>query len=560
MKMERRTMFKVNGPILKITGVVLAAVLFVGAARAEPSYDLVIRNGRVMDGAGNPWVLADIAIAEGRFVKIGRVEKTGKREIDARGDYVTPGWIDVMDQSGSVLRTHGLAENKVGMGVTTVIAGEAGIPVPADQTDTYLSGLEKSGISINFGTYYASSQARVEAMGDAAGKPTPAQLDKMRALVDKAMRGGALGITSALIYPPSSFQTTADLIELAKVAAKYHGIYATHMRDESAGLLDAVREAIEIGQVAGVEVEIFHLKAAYQPGWGTLMVAAGDEIDAARARGIDVAADMYPYTAGGTGLDATVPSWVFNEGIKTGIERLKDPTVRERLKREVAAGSLPGWSNLVQASGGWKNIVLANAFNPEYARFQNKNLADIGTELGRDPADVAWDIVIGALPHRAVALYFMMTEGDIETALRYKWVSIGSDAAASAGPGQIDALGLPHPRAYGNFPRVIAEYVRKRHVLTLEDAVRKMTSWPASRMRLFDRGVIRTGLKADITIFNFDKLEDKATWNEPTLSPTGIDYVIVNGRVVMDKGHHTGATPGEVLRGPGYSPEPPANP
>jgi len=536
---------------VKLCSVLLAAALSIGAA-PRPQFDLVIRNGRVLDGAGNPWILADVAIKDGHFVQIGRVEGRGVREIDARGDYVSPGWIDVMDQSGSILRTHGLAENKVEMGVTTLIAGEAGTPVPAAQIDAYLTALEHRGISVNFGTYYASSQARVEAMGDAAGRPTAAQLDKMRAAVDEAMRAGALGITSALIYPPSSFQSTDDLIALAKVAAKYHGIYATHMRDESAGLVGATREAIEIGEKAGVEVEIFHLKAAYQPGWGTLMGEVGDEVEAARARGVDVAADMYPYTAGGTGLDATVPAWVFKDGFKIGLQRLGDPKLRDQLKREVAAGSEPGWSNLVEASGGWKGVVLGNAFNPQYDRFRGRNMADIGAELGRDPADVAWDIVIGAQPHRAVALYFMMDEKDVQTALRFRWVSIGSDSAAIEGPGQLDDLGLPHPRAFGTFPRVIAEYVRKQHVLTLEDAVRKMTSWPASRMRLFDRGVIRVGLKADLTIFNYDKLDDKATWSAPTLAPTGIDYVIVNGRIVVDQGRHTGATPGQVIRGAGY--------
>jgi N-acyl-D-amino-acid deacylase len=532
--------------------VLLAAVQGAAAEPPRPQYDLVIRNGRVLDGAGNPWVEADVAIKDGRFVAIGRVDGRGAREIEAHGDYVSPGWIDVMDQSGGVLRTHGLAENKVGMGVTTVIAGEAGTPVPAAQIDRYLTDLQRSGISVNFGTYYASSQARVEAMGDASGAPTPAQLQAMRDRVDQAMRAGALGITSALIYPPSSFQSTSDLVELAKVAGKYHGIYATHMRDESAGLLSGVREAIEIGEKAGVEVEIFHLKAAYRPGWGTLIAGAAREIEAARARGVDVAADMYPYTAGGTGLDATVPTWVFKDGYKAALQRLSDPKVREQLKREVAAGSQPGWSNLVEASGGWGGIRLGNAFNPQYDRFRNHGLAEIGATLGRDPADVAWDIVIAAQPHRAVALYSMMDEKDVQTALRFDWVSIGTDSAAIAGPGQLDALGLPHPRAFGTFPRVIAQYVRKDHVLTLEDAVRKMTSWPASRMRLFDRGVIRVGLKADVTIFNFDRLEDKATYAEPTLPPTGVDAVIVNGVLVMEKGHHTGATPGQVIRGAGY--------
>lgn len=537
---------------LVLLPLVLAGAPGTPAAVSPPSYDLVIRNGRVLDGAGNPWVQADIAITGGRFVRIGRIESHGRREIDAGGDYVTPGWIDMMDQSGRILQSNGRAENKVLMGVTTVIAGEGGTPVPAERIAEYFDGLGKKGISVNFGTYYSASQARVAVMGDAAGTPSTSQLEEMKAKVDTAMRNGALGLTTALIYPPSTFQSTSELIELMKVAARYDGIYASHIRDESAGLLKGVGEAIEIGEKTGAQVEIFHLKGAYQPGWGKLLPQAGAMIETARARGVNVAADLYPYTAGGTGLDATIPTWVFDKGVEVGIARLRDPAIRARLKREVAAGSRAGWSNLVEASGGWKGVVLGNAFNTKYARFESRNIADIARELGRDPADVAWDIVVDARPKRAVALYFMIGEQDIERALRYPWTSIGSDAAASAGAGKLDDLGLPHPRAYGTFPRVIAHYVKAKPVLSLEEAVRKMTSWPASRMRLYDRGVIRAGLRADVTIFNFARLEDTATYERPTSYPTGIDYVIVNGCVTAEHGHHTGATCGQVIRGAGY--------
>jgi len=514
-------------------------------------YDVVIRNGRVLDGLGNPWVRADVAIKDGRFAKIGRVEGRGAREIDAQGDLVSPGWIDMMDQSGQVLLKNGLAENKLREGVTTAIAGEGGTPVPAAQIADYFKKLETQGISLNFGTYYSSAQARVEVMGDGAGRPTEQQMDAMKARVDQAMRAGAMGIATALIYPPDSFQSTEDLIELARVAAKYGGIYASHMRDESAKLLQAIGESIEIGEKTGIQVEIFHFKGAYAPGWGKLVPAAGELIEGARARGVSIAADMYVYTAGGTGLDITVPNWVWEQGAKQGLERLKDPQVRVRLKQEVAAGSLPGWSNLVEASGGWEHVVLANAFNPKYDRYRFKSIEYIAKQLGQDPADVSWDIVLGAQPNRAMALYFMMSEPDIATALRWPWMSIGSDAGANESPGTIDAIGLPHPRAYANFPRVLSEYVKKRHVLTLEDAIRKMTSWPATRMRLYDRGAIREGLKADVTIFNEERLDDVASYENPTAYPTGIDYVLVNGRLVIDQGRHTGAKPGSVLRGPG---------
>jgi N-acyl-D-amino-acid deacylase len=341
------------------------------------------------------------------------------------------------------------------------------------------------------------------------------------------------------------------LIELAQVAAECGGMYASHMRDESGGLLTAVAESIEIGERAGIPVEIFHFKGAYQPGWHQLVPQAIGLVDAARQRGVDIAADMYLYEAGGTGLEITVPSWVFEKGSKQGLKTLKSRKVRERLKREVEAGSLPGWSNLVHASGGWDRVVLVNSYNKQYERFHNRSIGDIAKELDRHPADVAWDIVLEAQPNRAMALFFMMDEKDIETALQTPWMSLGSDASASERLHATDALGLPHPRSYGNFPRVIAEYVRKRNVLTLPDAIRKMTSWPATRLRQFDRGAIRTGMWADITIFDYERIQDKATYQEPTATPEGIQYVLVNGQLVVEEGRHTGAKPGKAVRSSG---------
>jgi N-acyl-D-amino-acid deacylase len=540
---------------MKLTTAVLAALLTLSQAQAdEPAYDLVIRNGRVLDGNGNPWVSADIAIAGDKLVAIGRVTGHGKREIDAKGLYVSPGWIDMMDQSGEVLTQNGLAENKLREGVTSAIAGEGGTPVGSAQVAAYFDQLQKQGISLNFGSYYGAAQAREEVMGDVAGKPTPVQMEKMKAHVAEAMKAGAVGIATALIYPPDAYQSTEDLVELARVAASYGGIYASHMRDESAKLLDAIKESIDIGAQSGIQVEIFHFKAAYAPGFGKLAPAAGQLIEAARAQGVNIASDMYVYTAGGTGLDITVPNWVWEKGKTAGLKLLKDRKVRERLKLEVAAGSAPGWSNLVEASGGWDHVMLANAYNPKYDQYRYQSLASIGEKLHQDPADVAWDILLAAQPNRASALYFMMSEPDIEMALRWPFMSIGSDAGSNAGPGSMDAIGLPHPRAYGNFPRVIAEYVRKRHVLTLEDAIRKMTSWPATRMRLYDRGSLREGLKADLTLFNYETLQDNSTYQNPQAYPTGVEYVIVNGQLVVDQGRHTGIKPGTVLRGPGYEP------
>jgi N-acyl-D-amino-acid deacylase len=518
------------------------------ACQAAPVHDIVIRNGRVLDGAGNPWVRADVAIDDGRIAELGTVPARGEREIDAAGRYVAPGFIDMMDQSGHVLLENGAAVNKLMMGVTTVIAGEGGTPVEAGEIGAYFVRLEEQGIGVNFGTYYSATQARVTAMGDVDGAPTENQMLMMKTEVGKAMQAGAFGISTALIYPPGSFHGTQELIELATVAASCDGFYATHMRDESGALIEAIEEAVEIGEQSGARVEIFHLKAAYAPGWGVLMPEAIAAIEAARARGVDVAADLYPYPAGGTGLDITVPNRVWVDGEEKGLERLRDLRVREQLKREVAAGSQPGWSNLVEASGGWNHIVLANAFNPEYERYHGRSIADIGADLGRHPADAAWDILLDALPERAMALFFMMDERDIELAIRQPWTSIGSDAAAAASPGEVDALGLPHPRAYGTFPRVIAEYVKERGVLTLPQAVRKMTSWPATRMGLFERGVIREGLRADVVVFDYAEIEDRATWQDPTATPNGIDYVIVNGELAIDDGRYTGVMAGDVLR------------
>ena len=513
-------------------------------------YDVVIRNGRVLDGAGNPWIAADVAIADGRFVRIGRVDGHGRREIDARGKYVSPGWIDMMDQSGSVLPRNGLAENKVRQGVTTAIGGEGGTPVPAGRVPEYFAALERQGISINFGSYFSETQARVAVLGRVARAPNADELQRMRAIIDTAMRGGAMGMTTALIYPPSSYTTTDELVEVAKAASPLGGIYASHIRGEGKEVVQSVREAIEVGERAGMPVEIFHLKVAYQPGWGVLMDSIRAAVDAARARGVDVAADLYVYTAGGTGLEATIPSWAHEGGGDSLAARLANPAVRARLKREIETGS-PGWWNIIEAAGGWNGVVLVNARNPANAKYQNKSIAQIARELGKDPADVAFDLVTQGRG-RVMAIYHMMGEQDIDSALRLPWTSIGSDAGAVAALGDPDDTGLPHPRSFGNAPRVIARYVKERKVLTLEDAIRKMTSWPATRMRLANRGMIKEGNWADVTIFDLDALQDRATYDRPMEFPSGIDYVLVNGVVTVERGAHTGAKAGHVLRGPAW--------
>ena len=525
-----------------------------GPARAQESnataeYDIVIRNGRVLDGAGNPWINADVAIRDGRFAAVGVVSGRGEREIDARGKYVSPGWIDMMDQSGGVLPRNPLAENKVRMGVTTAVGGEGGPPVPVDSLAGWFRRLESQGISINFGTYVSHGQARGPVIGNTSRAPTPAEMERMKDIMARAMRAGALGMSTALIYPPLSYTTTDELVEVAKVAAAHGGIYASHIRGEGKELLEAVAEAIAIGERAGLPVEIFHLKAAYQPGWGTLMTRAGALVDSARARGVDVAADVYPYTAGGTGLEATIPAWAHEGGGDSLRARLARPDARARMKRELETGS-PGWWNIVEAAGGWDGVVLVNARNEANARYEGRTISDIAREQGKQPADAAWDIV-AAGRGRVMAIYHMMSEPDVETALRFPWVSIGSDAGAALAPGTADVLGLPHPRSYGTFPRIIRRYVVERGILSLPEAIRKMTSWPATRMRLADRGVIREGMWADVVIFDLERIDDRATYDEPVLYPEGIDYVLVNGRIVIDDGTHTGARPGHVLYGPG---------
>ena len=529
------------------------------ADRAE-AYDLVIRHGRVLDGTGNPWMSADVAIRGGRIVKIGVVSAAGRREIDAAGRFVSPGWIDMLDQSSEVLLRNGLAENKVRMGVTTAIGGEGGTPSlsPAGAPDAsggvadirpYFERLERQGISLNFGIYYNESQAREAVIGAARRKPSSGELARMKKMMAAAMDAGVLGMSTALIYPPGSFAETEELVEMARMAGAAGGLYASHVRGEGKELVQSVAEAVAIGEKAGLPVEIFHFKAAYRPSPGTLMAEAVRTIEAARGRGVDVAADVYPYDASGSGLENTVPAWVYDDGPGTARTRLADPAVRDRLKKELETGS-PGWWNIVEASGGWENIVVRSAENPANARFNGKSVAEIGRLWGKHPADAAWDLVLQA-QGRVAAVYFQMNGADVETALRRPWVSIGSDGGAAEAAGKEDDSHLAHPRSYGTFPRIMARYVRERGALSLEDAVRKMSGWPAARLGLTGRGLIREGFWADLVVFDLKTIQDRATFEDPTRFPDGIDDVIVNGVLVVEKGHHTGARPGRVLYGKG---------
>ncbi|TQV70526.1 D-aminoacylase [Exilibacterium tricleocarpae] len=537
--------------VVHIFFVLFSMVLLPACSRQVPEeeYDLVIRNGWVLDGLGNPAQKADVAIVGDRFVKVGAVTAAGAREIDATGKYVSPGWIDMMDQSGQVLLKNGRAENKVLMGVTSAIGGEGGTAVPAGELRAYFRTLEEQGISINFGSYYNAWQARSAVLAENITTVTDADIAAMQAQMRLAMEAGAVGMSSTAFYPPMSLLTTRELIEMSRAIAPYGGIYAAHMRDESEKLLSAIEEMITIAEQASVAVEIYHFKSAFAPHWGSEIHKAIDLVNRARSRGIDIAANQYPYTAGGTGIDATVPRWVWEEGEEEAVKLLRDPDVRSRLKTEIAD---PHSDRMVNNSGGWQNITLANAYNEKYTDYHGKRFTEIAELVNKDPADAAWDIMLEALPNRAYALYHLMSEGDVKAIMQQPWVSIGSDAGAAEVLGEVDAIGLPHPRAYGTFPRIIAKYVREDGLLTLADAIRKMTSLSAKRMRLSDRGVIKQGKYADVVIFDYDNIQDNATWQQPLRTPTGIDYVLVNGVVVAEQGKHTGKTPGRVLYGPGY--------
>jgi len=529
-----------------LVALALVSIVYCLAAARQDGYDILITGGRMLDGAGNPWVAANIAVKGDRIVRIGRFTAPAARLIDATGLYVAPGFIDIMDQSGASLRRDGTAQSKVRQGVTTLIAGEGGTPGPPSELDQYFATLEKQGISVNFGTFVSAAQARTAVLQAANRDPTAEELERMKAIIDDAMRRGALGLTTALIYPPESYSKTAELVELAKVAARYGAVYASHVRDEGLGVLGAIGEAIEIGEKAGLPVEIFHLKVAHRAGWKTLLPKIDALVRAARARGVDITADQYPYTASSTSLDSCIPAWAAEGGAAERNTRLNDPAIRTRIRNEMAHGS-PGWFNRIEAVGTWKNIVIASMPKGGDQHYVGMTIEDIARERRQAPEDVVMDLVSQSTGSIS-ALYFMMSEDDVRTAMTYPWVSVGSDAGALDAA---TAQGRPHPRAYGTFPRIIARYVREAHVLTLENAIRRMTSLPATKLNLGGRGVLTEGAFADIVIFDYDRIEDAATYTAPHQYPKGIPYVLVNGRVVVDRGEHTGARPGRVIYGPG---------
>jgi N-acyl-D-aspartate/D-glutamate deacylase len=526
-------------PLLVLVAAAVLALALMPAAQTE--FDVLITGGRLLDGAGNPWVSGTVGIKGDRITRIGRFTASAARAIDATGLYVSPGFVDIMDQSGASLRRDGTAQSKVRQGVTTAIGGEGGTPGPPAELDQYFAAIERQGISPNFGTFVSAEQARSAVLGAVNREPDAAELERMKAVIEAAMQRGALGMTSALIYEPGSFAKTPELIALAQVAARYGGIYATHVRDEGLRVLEGIAEAIEIGEKAAIPVEIFHLKVAHRKLWKTAMPKIDELVRAARGRGVDVTADQYPYPFSGTGLETCIPDWVAEGGAAERNKRLQDPALRDRIRGEIAR------LDRVQAIGDWKNVVITSVPSGVEADYVGMTVADIARERKQAPEDAVMALV-SSTGGRVSALFFLMDEADVRTAMTYPWVSVGSDAQAYDAA---TAQGRPHPRGYGTFPRIIARYVREAKVLTLENAVRRMTSLPAGKLHLAGRGVLAEGAFADLVLFDYDRIEDTATYQQPHQYPKGIPYVIVNGVVVVDGGQHTGARPGKVLRGSG---------
>lgn len=548
-------------------GVLGAARLF---SATDPPYDLLIVHGHIIDGTGSPWREGSVAIRNGKIVAIGRlVDARARRVIDADGLVVAPGFIDLHTHSDFTLLVDGDAQSKIRQGVTTEIIGEdasAGPFVSQDQLDVsksprppqfkrtwttlgqYFDVLEKSGISLNVASYVGSGQVWMDVIGNVNRRPTAEETEKMQALVAQAMRDGAIGLSSGLIYAPNMFATTQELAALAKVSARYGGIYATHLRGEGANEPESLREAIQIGKEAGLPVHVFHFKMDGKENWGH-MADQTAIIQRARDHGLDITADQYPYTAGWTHLEQCLPPQFLEGTPQHRVELLKDPKMREEIRRDIAEG-VPGWTNNeVKSAGGWHGVMVSAVQNPADKQYEGKRMDEVAAMMHTDPVDALCDLLV-AEGGTAFANYFVMSDADVELAMKQVWVGVGSDGAA-VNP-TMSFAGKPHPRFYGTFPRVLAVYVRQKHVLTLADAIRKMTSLPAAITGLSDRGLLRQGMAADITIFDPQTVTDRATYENPLQYPAGIPYVIVNGAVVIDQGRHTGAKPGRVLRGRGW--------
>ncbi len=549
----------------------LLLLLFVALSAFGQEYDILIRHGRVVDGNGNPWIYADVGVTGDRVTLLGRApgNAKAKRVIDATGLIVAPGFIDMLEQSEWNLLIDKQAFSKLTQGITTGITGEGGSIAPqneqtlADRRDFlqhygltvdwhdlngYFRRLEKQGAGINLGTYVGASQVRKYVLGSVDRAPSPEELTRMQALVADAMRQGAMGLSTSLIYAPASYAKTDELIALAKVASQYGGIYVTHIRNEGDREAAALDEAFRIGREANLPVEIWHLKVSGRQNAGKMrdVIAA---IEAERTSGLDVTADQYPYIASGASLGATIPPKYHEGGSEAFVERLKDPEVRTAIRKQLA-GPDGNAENMWRGTGGPQGILVASVLDPALKHYEGKTIAQIAAEEKKDPLDALLDLVIAAKDHVG-AVYFTMNEDDVRYALQQPFVSVGTDAAAVNVTGPLHQS-KTHPRAYGSFPRILGRYVREEHLLTLEQAIRKFTSLPAQRVGLRDRGVLRAGAFADITIFDPKMVNDVATFEDPHRRSVGIEYVIVNGVISVESGKVTGRLGGRPLRGPGY--------
>jgi dihydroorotase/N-acyl-D-amino-acid deacylase len=541
------------------------------AANGTPTtYDVIIEHGRVVDGTGAPWFAADVGIRAGRVAAIGRLDKaTATRRIDAAGRVVAPGFIDMLGQSELTLLVNPHVPSKIFQGITTEITGEGESVAPVDAaiakaaaakfkhygitqdwTDFtgYFARLEKQGIGINIGTYVGATTVRELVVGYADRAASPDELTRMQTIVVTAMHQGALGVSSALEYAPAPYASTEELIALATTAAQFGGIYATHMRSEQESIMASIDETIRIGREAHIPVEIWHLKAGGLGNFG-LMPEIVARIDRARAGGVDIAADTYAYPAWYNDLSAFIPPWAHDGGDAKLIERLKDSAVRARLKMELATATTD-WDNEWRSVPGPESILIATVLNPKLLDLQGRSLAAIAKARGTEPMDTLFDILIDDGAKTTVAV-FAMSEPDIALAAVQPWVSFCNDSEGTSPEGLL-GMEFPHPRAYGTFPHVLRKYVREERRLRLEEAIRKFTSLPASRLRLNDRGVLKVGLWADIVVFDPEQITDKATFSAPKQLSVGMQWVLINGVPVIADGVATNALPGRVLRGQGY--------
>ena len=552
------------------------------AAPAEgDKYDVLLIGGTVYDGTGHAPFVADIAVRGDRVVQVGKLSGAQAAfKLDVSGLAIAPGFINVLSWSTESLIADGRSQGDIRQGVTLEIMGEGWSmgPLNADMKATeleqqsdikypiewttlgeYLDWLAARGVSTNIASLVGAATVRIHELGYENKAPSPEELERMKSLVGKAMEEGALGVGSSLIYVPASFSSTAELIELCKVAAKYDGIYTTHMRSEGNRFLEAIDETIDITRASGIRTEIYHLKAAGEENWPK-MAQAIQRIEAARHAGVPLSANMYPYTAGATGLDAAMPPWVQEGGLDAWVERLRRPEVRERVAREMRTNS-SDWESLYAAAGSAERVLLIGFKNPALKPLTGKTLAEVAALRGKSPEETAMDLVVEDHT-RVETAYFLMSEENVRLGLRQPWVSIGSDAPSMA-PEGVFLEQSSHPRAYGAFARFLGHYARDEKLVPLADAIRRLTRLPAENFRLEQRGCLDPGCFADLVVFDPATLIDHATFDNPHRYATGVQHVFVNGVQVLKDGEHTGAKPGRVVRGPGYRggrmkiPEPP---